>query len=105
MRESSQQEQGVVLRSASAIHHLADLPGRLRRGQASLGQNWWLRVAAPIDAICKRKELLHPCGPAPVLPHGPAGTTQEQDSGDLGTGFLHKPWSNGNRLTGICLSA
>lgn len=67
MRESSQQEQGVMLGSASVVYHLADLPGRLCQGQASPGRDRRLRVAAPIDAICKQKELLHPCGPAPAL--------------------------------------
>lgn len=37
-----------------------------------------------IDAIWKGKELLCPCGGAPALPQGPAGTRGEQHSRDLG---------------------
>lgn len=71
-------------------------------GQGSLGQDWWLHVAAPIYAICGQKELLSLCGLAPVLLHG---LVRERHRKDLETWFIRQLCSNGNRLTGICLSA
>lgn len=76
-----------------------------RRGQASLAWDRRLHVAAPTDAICKRREQLCPWDLAPALPRGLAGTLQGQHSGGLGTGFPGQPFSNGNQLMGICLSA
>lgn len=106
MRESGQQEQRVALGSASGVHRLAALPGRPpRAGQASLAWDRRLHVAAPTDAICKWREQLCPWDLAPALPRGLAGTLQGQRSGGLGTGFPGQPFSNGNQLMGICLSA
>lgn len=58
-----------MLGPVSVVHHLADLPGRLCQGQASLGRDKRLRATAPIDAICKWKEPLYPCGPAQQVPY------------------------------------
>lgn len=70
-----EQPTGTGCRAHVSLHHPSPcgFPS-LCRGQPSLGWDQQLRVTAPSDAICKQKELMHPCGPALALPHGPTGT-------------------------------